>query len=185
MGGDIELLSSEIHVGSSFLIILPVKEAIYSLSAPDTLGKKREYNLSGLKILLVEDAPDNQLLMTHILKNSGCYLEVVSNGELAIERVATKDFDLILMDIGMPVMDGITATRILRKRDYKGSIIALSAHAMKSEVEECLRSGFDAHISKPVDFDRLMNTIVETSKKHIPYSASSQRNDLTEEKQLH
>jgi len=107
-------------------------------------------------VLLVEDGADNQRLIRLLLAKVGLETAICENGQQGVERAleareAGTPFDLILMDMQMPIMDGYTATRILRRRGYTGSIIALTAHAMHSERGRCLAAGCDDFATKPVD----------------------------------
>ncbi|MEX2207791.1 MAG: ATP-binding protein [Myxococcota bacterium] len=112
-------------------------------------------HLSG-RVLLVEDGADNQRLIRLLLAKLGLEIVICENGQQGVERAleareAGNAFDLILMDMQMPIMDGYTATRILRRRGYTGSIIALTAHAMHAERGRCLAAGCDDFATKPVD----------------------------------
>jgi signal transduction histidine kinase/DNA-binding response OmpR family regulator len=103
------------------------------------------------RILVVEDYPANQILVTRFLENFGCSVKVVSNGLDAIEAVKRQDFDLIFMDCQMPVMDGYQATREIRRLEFSNQIpiIALTAHALAGDKEKCLAAGMNEWITKP------------------------------------
>ncbi len=108
------------------------------------------------RVLLVEDGADNQRLIRLLLAKLGLEIEICENGQQGVERAlaareAGHPFSLILMDMQMPIMDGYTATRILRRRGYTGSIVALTAHAMHAERGRCLAAGCDDFATKPVD----------------------------------
>jgi signal transduction histidine kinase/ActR/RegA family two-component response regulator len=122
--------------------------------------------LDDLRILLAEDGPDNQRLITRLLGSAGAKVEVVENGALAIERAlaasaAGQPFDVILMDMQMPVMDGYAATRALRQQGYRGRIIAVTANVMTGDRAKCLAAGCDDFISKPVNRASLVAGVLE------------------------
>lgn len=117
--------------------------------------------LRGRRILLAEDGPDNQRLIAYLLRKSGAEVVIAENGQEAAELALRQPFDLILMDLQMPVMDGYQATRWLRQKGYQGPVLALSAHAMVHAAEECRQAGFDAYASKPVDRTRLIYLAAE------------------------
>ena len=111
-------------------------------------------NLSGT-ILLAEDNKDNQQLISLILKGIGVEMTMVDNGRQAVDLALSKDYDLILMDMQMPVLDGLSATRQLREKGYRKPIVALTANVMIHNIEEYLDAGCDTHVSKPIDRNRL------------------------------
>jgi PAS domain S-box-containing protein len=116
--------------------------------------------LEGLRVLLVEDGPDNQRLITHHLKKAGATVEVAENGQVGLDRIdqATEPFDVVFMDMQMPVLDGYRATSILRERGCTIPIIALTAHAMPGDRARCLDSGCDEFLTKPIDRAQLVRT---------------------------
>ena len=112
-----------------------------------------------LKILLAEDNRVNQLLVVRLLQGRGHQIVVVGDGQSALNAIAEQSFDLILMDIQMPEMDGLETTRILRERERNGQrlapIIAMTAHAMKGDRDKCIEAGMTGYISKPIQPDQL------------------------------
>lgn len=116
------------------------------------------------RVLLAEDGPDNQRLVSHLLRKACATVEVVGNGKLALDaaleaRERGEPFNLILMDMQMPFMDGYTATRALRDAGYAGPVIAFTAHAMKGEQDRCLAAGCDAYLSKPISREKLITEV--------------------------
>ncbi|MFH1267908.1 MAG: ATP-binding protein [Planctomycetota bacterium] len=129
------------------------------------------------RILLAEDGPDNQRLIAFILTKAGADVTVVENGQIAHDealatRAAGNPFDVILMDMQMPVMDGYTATARLREAGYAGPIIALTAHAMEGAETACRAAGCDGYAAKPIDRATLLGTIAGYLK--IPAEATNE-----------
>jgi two-component system sensor histidine kinase/response regulator len=114
------------------------------------------------RILLAEDNPLNQKLAVALLKKAGFTIDAVENGKQAVESLSRKSYDLILMDVQMPEMDGFEATRIIRERkDERRNtpIVAMTAHAMKGDRERCLAGGMDDYVSKPIEPQELLDAI--------------------------
>jgi two-component system sensor histidine kinase BarA len=123
--------------------------------------QRRLANMSQLNILAVDDMPLNLKLLSTWLKDTPAKLMLASRGQEAIDFCQKQDFDLILMDIQMPVMDGIEATRLIRqtKLNIGTPIVALTAHAFNEERDKFLQSGFDDFIAKPIDLNHLLDII--------------------------
>ena len=120
-----------------------------------------ETGLTGAKILLVEDNEDNQQVGTEILKAVGCSIMIANNGEEALRMVQAAPYDIVLMDVQMPVMDGLTATREIRKLPgfEKLPIVAMTANAMNEDMARCIDAGMDDYIAKPIDPDSMFLTL--------------------------
>jgi CheY-like chemotaxis protein len=118
-------------------------------------------NFRGKHILLVEDVEVNRLIVTAMLEGTGCMIDEAENGQIGVEMAGETDYDLILMDMQMPVMDGLTATGIIRSFNTDVPIIAMTANAFKEDVQLCLRAGMNAHIAKPIDNESFMRTLSE------------------------
>ena len=136
---------------------LPSDRATKPAASPDRLD---------CRVLLAEDGPDNQRLISFLLIKAGAEVTVADNGQVAHDlAVAARDegnpFDLILMDMQMPVVDGYNATRMLRKAGYSGPIVALTAHAMSTDRDRCLNVGCDDYMAKPVDRKELISLVAQ------------------------
>src|SRR5260370_24989568 len=109
---------------------------------------------SSLRVLLAEDNLVNQRLACRLLEKRGHSVAVAANGLEAVEALGKESFDLVFMDVQMPVMDGFEATATIRKRERPGGlhlpVVALTAHAMKDDREKCLAAGMDGYLSKPI-----------------------------------
>lgn len=129
-----------------------------------SLEKEMAIDQHALSILLAEDSEDNRLLIQSYLKNTPHQIDIAENGEIAVEKFKTGKYDIVLMDIQMPVMDGYSATQMIRKWEKdKGlkstPIVALTAHALKEEKQKSIDSGCTSHITKPVKKRILMEAI--------------------------
>lgn len=120
-------------------------------------------NYNGLKTLLVEDNELNQQVAKEILRETGMFVEIANNGKEAVAAVTTHDYDLVLMDVQMPVMGGYEATQIIRENEQYANlpIIAMTAHAMKGAKEECLAAGMNDYVSKPIDPEQLFAVLAK------------------------
>lgn len=155
-------LFSQHGVGSSFTIELPYK--ISNEFVVKTEPKKTSLNLTNMKteskILIAEDNPMNQRLIKHLMKNWNFNFDLVFNGAQAIEALKKQTYDLVLMDIQMPEMDGYTATGLIRSElRSKIPIIAMTAHAMTGEKDKCIKAGMNDYLSKPINEEMLFDMI--------------------------
>jgi signal transduction histidine kinase/CheY-like chemotaxis protein len=173
LGGDVSLSQTERNVGSVFNVTIDPGKPIALLRNAEVNGKPeasssvdRVRPLSGVRILLADDSTENQFLIGHFLESTGARLDTALNGQEAVAKALEEKYDVILMDLQMPVMDGHEATSKLREYGFDGCIIALTAHAMIEERNRCLESGFDEHISKPVSRTYLLQRITYYSNKH-------------------
>ncbi len=186
MEGKIEVESAQ-EIGSTFKIILPNFPAVDAKWISDwdsTIQKIKEEEVSSkgnseskntfpAKILVAEDNLVNQKLVQRILTKMGTDVELVENGQLAFERALEEEaegtpFDIIFMDMRMPVLDGYQATSKLRERGYKGTIVALTANAMSGEQDKCLSAGCDAYASKPIKRPELIKILTQYTPSEVP-----------------
>ncbi|MBC7530671.1 MAG: response regulator [Oligoflexus sp.] len=151
LGGDVIIAKSIFGVGSIFEVSIALEQAKYGVHRLDSLQPKAVAmsSLEGLRILVADDAPDNRFLISRFLTWSGARVDFAHDGSEAIEMAMRGKYDIILMDIQMPNVDGFTATSTLRKLGCVLPIIAMTAHAMRSDIEKCLRVGCDEHLAKP------------------------------------
>lgn len=126
------------------------------------------------KILFADDALDNRRLVEHLLRKTGSEITMVENGQEAIEAVLRERFDLILMDVQMPLVDGLSATRTIREAGVTTPVIALSAGAMMSDIERALEAGCNLHLSKPFDRSKFYETLAQFM---LPASPQENRKD--------
>ncbi len=157
MGGSLKL-KSEKNVGSEFYFEVTLRKS----EAPEKQTENFNPDLSGIRVLVVEDNPVNQFLATSLLKNWNAAVEVCANGVLAIDTLKNISFDVILMDLQMPLKDGFETTIELR-RDFhlKTPIIALTANAISGERDQCLQVGMNEYMSKPFQPEILYKKILE------------------------
>jgi signal transduction histidine kinase/CheY-like chemotaxis protein len=116
-------------------------------------------DFKGKKILLVEDVEMNRMIVMGLLEDSGCEIIEAENGQIALNLIRENEYDLVLMDMQMPVMDGLTATREIRKFNKDIPIIAMTANAFKEDAERCIAAGMNTHIAKPIDTDIFLTVL--------------------------
>ncbi len=157
LGGRITL-ESVVGVGSTFTLEIPAADEAACVGTPPAPipGPARPASILAGRILLVEDSPDSQRLLKHHLSRAGAIVTVAEDGRRAIDTAMAavsggSPFDLIIMDMQMPEIDGYEATRRLRGMGYTGPIVALTAHSMDGEREKCLAAGCNDYASKPLD----------------------------------
>lgn len=129
----------------------------------DRLDVSVTQNILGAEILLVEDNEINQQIAVELLEMAGMSVTVADNGKIALEKLAQENFDIVLMDIQMPVMDGYTATREIRTQEKFASlaIVAMTANAMTGDREKCLEAGMNDHLAKPIAPQELYRKLVQ------------------------
>ena len=162
MNGEISVESKE-GEGSTFSLEVTVAYDKNRKSDIDNakVDNNKEKTMLNARILLVEDNYTNQLVASINLKKLGLEVEIADNGAIAVEKVKESKFDLILMDLQMPVMDGFEATRRIREFDKTIPIIALSAAVMQEDIKLTKDVGMDAHLAKPIDIKMLQDTLIK------------------------
>jgi len=186
MGGDVSVLTPQPGTGTTFSLTIPVICPDGLVTLGDTVPAGEESTAASnptvpapssliCRILLAEDGPDNQRLISRLLSKAGANVTVVDNGKLAVQETLKAwqqeglPYDVILMDMQMPVMDGYQAVHLLRQKGYTGPIIALTAHAMSTDREKCLNAGCTDYLSKPIQRAMLIKMI----HKHLQPTAIS------------
>lgn len=176
LGGDVRLLASKVGEGSTFVSTVTVDASTVTGWMDDSdfqeviRQKKRNggkilapsspiQTLRGVRVLVADDQRDNRELMRAILELYGARVTLVENGIVAIDAALAGDFDFVIMDVQMPGLSGHEAVRILRDKNYRKPVFALTANAMKGEKEKCLQSGYDEYFSKPINIQRLIAAV--------------------------
>lgn len=171
MGGEFSLLSQP-REGSQFSFTVVLKVAGSShVAAPRYSLPERPNPLLNLRVLVAEDQPINQLLMGKLLNRFGAHVVFADNGKIAVDQFESGVFDLIFMDMQMPVLGGFEATEKIRQYQVgtgkRTPIIALTAHAMPGDKERCLAAGMDAYVSKPVSEADLLQAVDDALRAKI------------------
>ncbi|MGZ5278714.1 MAG: response regulator [Pseudobdellovibrionaceae bacterium] len=186
LGGDIDVQPSLPGRGCNFEITIATGslvgvEMIQSLDTPSSSlaaqAGAQSATLKGLKILLVEDSEDNQILLKRFITMEGACVDLANNGLQGVEQALSGDHDVVLMDIQMPELDGYDAISRLRGQGFKKPIIALTAHGMIEDRQRCLQVGSDDHVAKPVNRAHLINRIREVSKLYRERQAPAPTSD--------
>lgn len=174
LGGDVTVLRTEQNVGTTFLFKVedqPHKRNVnaeFDGKPTEILSQLNDNALAGVRVLVVDDAPDNQMLLCHVLTKFGAIVDSAANGVLGYRKALAEDFDIVLMDIQMPEMDGYTATHKLRSAGFTKPIIALTAHAMSEVRQKCLNVGCSGHLPKPIIPNDLINAIAKFTARLRP-----------------
>jgi CheY-like chemotaxis protein len=175
LGGKLTV-ESELGRGSVFRVTLATGPldgvAIFESAPTEALVtvqhlEQRRANISPARVLLVEDGQTNRELICLVLEDIGAEVICAENGLEGFEAALRSSFDVILMDMQMPVMDGYIATQRIRERGYTRPIIALTAHAMRGDKEKCLNAGCSGFLTKPVNIDELVQTVVDAVSEDI------------------
>ncbi len=171
MGGDVRLEYSEPGRGTCFEVVIPMVEAPQCSWINDLrvlvlqiveVPRRIDVRLTG-RILLAEDGLDNQRLISLVLRKAGASVEIAEDGRIALDKIVAAEaaglpFDLLVTDVQMPNMDGLTLTRTLRAAANEIPIVALTAHAMVEDRQSCLDAGCNDYARKPIDRVSLLTT---------------------------
>ncbi len=177
MGGTI-FVKSKLGEGSEFTVVIYAMVLDKETYASPTEASENSSSIKGMRVLLVEDNELNTYVAKTILEKEGCVVFTANNGKVALEKFESSspyEYQAILMDVRMPVMDGIQATKAIRALDRADAkdipIIAMTADAFDEERKRTLESGMNYHLSKPVDAKKLIETLAEclTSSKNISF----------------
>ncbi|MEN8249823.1 MAG: ATP-binding protein [Bacteroidota bacterium] len=184
-GGKISV-SSIIGVGTTFTFVIPYKigkkeDLVYKVEKAAKTSKKKIDSLKGMRVLLVEDNDINRMYAANVIKKWHCQLDEAENGQIALEKMRKQDYDIVLMDIHMPVLDGIETSRSIRntlKEPNKSvPIIAFTANALKGDRDKYLDVGMNNYISKPFMPDELFNIMIQH------YQPSDRKDDSKSDKE--
>ena len=184
-----EVLKQAEDTGFANVLIKPVTPSMLFDSAVEALGADHETTydvpaastlelsrLRGAQILLAEDNELNQEVALGLLEDAQMLIDVAANGEEAVRMASTKKYDLVLMDMQMPVMDGVTATKAIRSKPQLSNlpIIAMTANVMAADREKCIEAGMNDHVAKPIDPDELLTVLLRWIKPRDGSSTTSE-----------
>ena len=167
LGGVLEV-ESESDRGSTFRMRLPIKDGSGLQLVNEVKLEAEKMSKPGAqiiqqqlrgKVLLVEDTPELQVLIANYIRKTGLKIDMANNGEEGVNAAMSNDYDLVFMDIQMPVMDGYTAVRTLRAKGYEKPIVALTANAMQEDKERCLMAGCNDYLAKPVQREQIYSLL--------------------------
>jgi signal transduction histidine kinase/CheY-like chemotaxis protein len=169
MGGNITV-ASRAGEGSTFTLSLPTQggeagewlqpDQVYALEQANIAEENHHWQLNPSRVLVVDDGAENRELIKLLLEDAGLTVNEAENGKIAIESLEKNTYDVILMDVNMPVMDGLTAVASMRTSGIQVPIIALTANAMKGYEQKCLDAGYSDYLSKPINIDSFMEMMV-------------------------
>lgn len=182
MGGSIHVESMK-DVGSKFYFIIELQEGEITEKAPvNEVDKPSQDALKDIRILLVEDNKFNQIIAQSLLEKWQTKIQIAENGQQAVDILKTTTFDIILMDLQMPVMDGLTASRTIREQlNIKTPILALTANVLKGVIENCMAAGMNGYISKPFNPDDFYLKLISLLNLDQTQATADKNNNETEE----
>ncbi|MGE0172532.1 MAG: ATP-binding protein [Oligoflexales bacterium] len=179
LGGDLVLADTTIGEGSKFVLTIQAK----AVSSKENAGRSAMIQaplfskpLAGLQILVAEDLEDNQNLIRTMLQNAGASVQVAINGFEAVQEAMSGNYDLVLMDIHMPILSGYDAASTLRAKGYKRPIIAVTAHAIAEGLCKSMEHGCNAFVTKPIEVSALIDAILQNAASPRTKKPESQKN---------
>ena len=173
LGGDVQLIDSTPGKGSVFRIWFSYQTSDPVLTKPDASTQDASKPLASVNVLLAEDSEDNVILLSRHLTGYGAEVEVVSDGEFAVQKALSNSYHIVLMDIQMPNMDGYQAAATLRSKGYDRPIIALTAHALGEFVDRAVATGFSDYVTKPVLAAQLLAVIQKQLRRRASHQEQS------------
>jgi PAS domain S-box-containing protein len=177
MGSKIKIKSKE-NEGSEFYFDLEIPIIKQNVENKEEKNENKHFNA---KVLVAEDEPTNQLLISVLLKERGIKYKMVNNGKEAIDLALKEDFDIVFMDIKMPILDGLSAIKILKEKGYKKPIVSLSANVLEEDKNEIIQSGAVDTLNKPIvpkELDNILEKYVKQSKKSVVSKAMNNFNNM-------
>jgi PAS domain S-box-containing protein len=167
LGGDLLLTESGLNHGSTFLITAEVEipEVEKVSSAPARADEEKQRPQFRGRVLIVDDVADNRKLIGYHVSHLGFEIDQADTGQAGIEKAIGQYYDIVLMDVQMPELDGFEAVRRLRNQNYQRPVIALTAYAMKGDKERCLKAGFDDYLCKPIETELLKRILLKYARK--------------------
>lgn len=165
MGGDLELVRSTKGAGSTFRLRVRTSACAEQIPLPGFASepllppKVPPHALRGLRVLLAEDAPENRMIVSRLLEAAGASIDCVEDGALAVAQAMSKDYDVVLLDVQMPELDGMEAAQKLRQQGYTRPLVAISGRSLADDVQRILSAGFNQHVGKPLDRQRLVTVL--------------------------
>ncbi|PQO40496.1 response regulator [Bremerella cremea] len=187
LGGNLSA-TSEVGKGSTFMVRVAIGDVTEVENFQPTQmpgsdirdGQAVACDLSALSVLVVDDGDTNRKLIRLLLERGGAKVRLAENGQVAVDMASQIEFDVILMDMQMPVLDGYSAAARLRERGFPGPIIALTAHAMKGDREKCELAGCSGYLSKPIDADELYRILGQLSATSNVNQSPAEESQLCE-----
>lgn len=157
-------MKSTLGKGSHFKVSLPLK--IHKEPQNRNMDKKSNRSVKGQKVLITDDDAVNRMIVSKVLQEAGYQVYIATNGQEALEIMDREVMDIVLMDIQMPVMDGITASNEIKKSNNKSKIIAMTAYASEMDKDKILKAGLDDYIRKPIEFEELKELVLKWENYH-------------------